>query len=201
DLVGGVQTVTLTDEEARLRGTQKTVSERKAPPTFDTVVEIIDRDLLVVHPDAAAAVDALLRGRSPGGIRRRARGEPIEDHPAPAPAVAALRRGRWPGGIRRGASGEPIEAPPAPPRPVSWSRPARTAGRQTGIYVYALSRDLVERALRDLRLEARTVVRPERADMVIAQRARAEDPRLQRSLEHTGMPFYTVKKNRSEERR
>lgn len=164
DLVGGVQTVTLTDEEARLRGTQKTVSERKAPPTFDTVVEIIDRDLLVVHPDAAAAVDALLRGRSPGGIRRS-------------------------------ASGEQIEEPPAPPPPVSWSRPARTAGRQTGIYVYALSRDLVERALRDLRLEARTVVRPERADMVIAQRARAEDPRLQRILEHTGMPFYTVKKN------
>ena len=53
----------------------------------------------------------------------------------------------------------------------------------------------MERALRDLRLEARTVVRPERADMVIAQRARAEDPRLQRILEHTGMPFYTVKKN------
>lgn len=165
DLVGGVQTVTLTDEEARLRGTQKTVSERKAPPTFDTVVEIIDRDLLVVHPDAAAAVDALLRGRSPGGIRRSASGEQIEESPEP------------------------------PPPQVSWSRPARTAGRQTGIYVYALSRDLVERALRDLRLEARTVVRPDRADMVIAQRARADDPRLQRILELTGMPFYTVKKN------
>ncbi|TMB48774.1 MAG: AAA family ATPase, partial [Chloroflexi bacterium] len=44
DLVGGIQTVTLGDEEARRRGTQKTVLERKAPPTFDVVVEIVERD-------------------------------------------------------------------------------------------------------------------------------------------------------------
>jgi stage III sporulation protein SpoIIIAA len=62
DLVGGIQTVTLGDEEARRRGTQKTVLERKAPPTFDVVVEIVERDNVIVHRDVAETVDAILRG-------------------------------------------------------------------------------------------------------------------------------------------
>ena len=65
DLVGGVQAVTLGDEEARRRRSQKTVLERKAPPTFQVVVEIHDRDRFAVHRDVAAVVDELLRGRSP----------------------------------------------------------------------------------------------------------------------------------------
>lgn len=72
DLVGGIQTVTLGDEEARRRGTQKSVLERKAPPTFDVVIEIQDRDRVAVRDDVAASVDAILRGRSlPAEIRVR----------------------------------------------------------------------------------------------------------------------------------
>jgi len=63
DLIGGIESVTLSDEEARRRGTQKTVLERRSPPTFDVLIEIQERDLLVVHPDVAAAVDALVRGQ------------------------------------------------------------------------------------------------------------------------------------------
>jgi stage III sporulation protein SpoIIIAA len=62
DLVGGIQPVTLGDEEARRRGTQKTVLERKAPPTFDVLVEIVDRDNVIVHRNVAETVDAILRG-------------------------------------------------------------------------------------------------------------------------------------------
>ena len=62
DLVGGIQVVTLSDEEAKRRGTQKTVLERKAPPTFQVVVEIQERDKLAIHHDVAKTVDALLRG-------------------------------------------------------------------------------------------------------------------------------------------
>jgi stage III sporulation protein SpoIIIAA len=62
DLVGGIQTVTLGDEEARRRGTQKTVLERKAPPTFDVLVEIVERDRVIVHRNVAETVDAILRG-------------------------------------------------------------------------------------------------------------------------------------------
>ena len=64
DLVGGIESVTLSDDEARRRGTQKTVLERKAPPTFDVLIEIKDRQRMVVHHNVAEAVDALLRGRS-----------------------------------------------------------------------------------------------------------------------------------------
>ncbi len=63
DLIGGITSVTLSDEEARRRGTQKTVLERRAPPTFQILVEIQDRQRLLVHSDVAEAVDGLLRGR------------------------------------------------------------------------------------------------------------------------------------------
>jgi stage III sporulation protein SpoIIIAA len=62
DLLGGIQPVTLGDEEARRRNTQKTVLERKQPPTFDVVIEIQARDRFAIHDDVAAVVDATLRG-------------------------------------------------------------------------------------------------------------------------------------------
>src|SRR5215469_8067713 len=63
DLLGGIQTVTLSDEEARRRGTQKSVLERKAPPTFDVLVEIRERDKVTVHMPLDETVDEALRGR------------------------------------------------------------------------------------------------------------------------------------------
>jgi stage III sporulation protein SpoIIIAA len=62
DLIGGIQSVTLGDEEARRRRTQKSVLERKAPPTFDVIIEIQDRERVMVHSDVADTVDAMLRG-------------------------------------------------------------------------------------------------------------------------------------------
>ncbi|MEP7292280.1 MAG: R3H domain-containing nucleic acid-binding protein [Chloroflexota bacterium] len=74
DLIGGIQSVTLGDDEARRRGTQKTVLERRAPPTFDVLIELQTRDRLIVHEDVAAAVDAVLRER-PLPVELRARNE------------------------------------------------------------------------------------------------------------------------------
>jgi stage III sporulation protein SpoIIIAA len=65
DLVGGIQSVTLGDEEAQRRRTQKTVLERKAPPTFGIAVEMLERQRWVVHESVADTVDSLLRGHSP----------------------------------------------------------------------------------------------------------------------------------------
>ena len=62
DLVGGIEAVTLSDEEARRRGTQKTVLERRAPPTFDVLVEIQTRDQFAIHADITESVDTFLRG-------------------------------------------------------------------------------------------------------------------------------------------
>lgn len=65
DLVGGIHAVTLSDDEAKRRGTQKTVLERKAPPTFDVVIEIMDMDKLAIHLNVEKTVDRLLRGAPP----------------------------------------------------------------------------------------------------------------------------------------
>ncbi|XP_016484072.2 protein SEEDLING PLASTID DEVELOPMENT 1 [Nicotiana tabacum] len=64
-LVGGVQSVTLGDEEASRRGVQKSVLERKGPSAFSCGVEIISKAELRVHPDLEATVDAILAGRYP----------------------------------------------------------------------------------------------------------------------------------------
>ncbi len=65
DLIGGIQSVTLGDDEARRRGSQKSVLERKAPPTFEVAVEMLERQKWAVHDEVAQTVDMLLRGRQP----------------------------------------------------------------------------------------------------------------------------------------
>jgi nucleoside-triphosphatase THEP1 len=108
DLIGGIQAVTLSDEEARRRGTQKTVLERKAPPTFDVVIEIQDKNTLAVHHDVAEVVDRFLRDIPPrpevrvrtpeGGVEIR--------QPDPDPAgMAGTARGSDGRGGRNGRGG------------------------------------------------------------------------------------------------
>ena len=65
DLIGGIQSVTLGDDEARRRGSQKSILERKAPPTFEVAVEMQERQKWTVHDEVANTVDMLLRGRQP----------------------------------------------------------------------------------------------------------------------------------------
>lgn len=168
DLVGGIQTVTLGDEEARARGTQKTVLERRGPPTFDAVVEITDRERLLVHRDTGQAVDAILRGLPANGQRR------------------------CPGGTSSETS-RPRSQPPD--SRLLQPTPEHGGERLVRIYPYAISRDLVEKVIRDLRLNARTVPRAEQADIALALRARAADARLRRLLEATSIPLHQVKRN------
>lgn len=88
DLIGGIESVTLSDEEARRRGTQKTVLERRSPPTFDVLIEIQERDRMHVHKDVAAAVDSLVRGYPlPPEIRYRDENGEIYIETPPAQAA------------------------------------------------------------------------------------------------------------------
>src|ERR671939_699179 len=92
DLIGGVQSVTLSDEEARRRGTQKTVLERKAPPTFDVVVEIHNWNRVAVHAEVAETVDALLRGFArPALFRYRADDGEVKIDQQPASQLSVMR--------------------------------------------------------------------------------------------------------------
>lgn len=167
DLVGGVHTVTLGDEEARRRGTPKTVRERRAPPTFDTIVEMLDRDEVVVHKSTADAVDRLLGGDDVRGERRRVD----------------------PGGTLQT---EEVRREPLPAARTASTRPRGTVK----IHPYALSRDLLDRVIRDLRLDAKIVAQPNDADLVVTLRSRIDDPRLRR-LAEAGVPVHAVKRNSS----
>src|SRR5512147_179135 len=108
DLVGGIEAVTLSDEEARRRGTQKTVLERRAPPTFDVLIEIQTRDRFAVHLDIMASVDALLRGFPlPPQIRTRDETGQLQIEKTPPVVTSRMdaketktpRRGRQPVGV------------------------------------------------------------------------------------------------------
>ena len=126
DLVGGIQTVTLGDEEARRRGTQKTVLERKAPPTFDVVVEIVERDSVIVHRNTAETVDAILRGHMvPPESRWREGSElraatkydyRITESPSGTPTFAALDPLGGFGSFGRGRQGGATGLRPLPGR-------------------------------------------------------------------------------------
>lgn len=164
DLVGGIQAVTLGDDEARRRRTQKTVLERKAPPTFEVVVEIRDRDRFAVHGDVAATVDRLLRGQSvsPEMRIRHADGSvAVEAAPQPAPGA------------------RPVRAP--------------TAARRSRIFPYALRPERVERAIRALDAPAVLVDSPADADIVLTLRAIArKQPRRLRDGVAPGARVHTV---------
>ena len=113
DLIGGIESVTLSDEEARRRGTQKTVLERRSPPTFDILIEIQERDRLAVLADVSEAVDSLLRGYPmEAEIRYRDKNDQVHiEKPAPSPVQArSLSQG-----MRRTQPGngkEPAYRPP-----------------------------------------------------------------------------------------
>ncbi|MFQ3613040.1 MAG: R3H domain-containing nucleic acid-binding protein [Cyanobacteriota bacterium] len=119
DLVGGIQSVTLGDDEARRRGSQKSVLERKAPPTFDIAVEMLERARWVVHEDVAATVDRLLRNREPL-IQTRSLDEqgqvvierPVISGPQWPPASSPMPTARERGGWRRSGRMEalPLES-------------------------------------------------------------------------------------------
>jgi stage III sporulation protein SpoIIIAA len=134
DLIGGIQSVTLGDEEARRRRTQKSVLERKAPPTFDVVVEIQDRDRVTVHADVAETVDGLLRGdplapelrwRDEGGVHR----SQARPRPGPTSQMPGERFGGLVGAGQTGWRMEPGWRPDARRGEVG---PATAAGGERG---------------------------------------------------------------------
>ena len=177
DLVGGIQAVTLSDEEARRRRTQKTVLERKAPPTFDVLIEIQDKDAVAVHRDVAEVVDRLLRGdpSSPEVRRRTAAGGVEIEAPPPEPAPA------WPGVERRR---EEAAGPPA--------RPSRILR----VFPYAVARSRLEHAVDKLRLPVYLVDDPLDADVLLTTKAQERRrPKRLREAEARGAPLHLLRSN------
>jgi len=126
DLVGGIESVTLGDEEARRRRSQKTVQERAAEPTFPLAVEMHSRSLWLVHLDVAATVDLLLRGQAAMPQLRQlgADGQVLVQEPAPPPRPPASRAPSFPSPFAAQGPARPRLVPLAPvPLPDPRRRP------------------------------------------------------------------------------
>jgi hypothetical protein len=184
DLVGGIQAVTLSDVEARRRRTQKTVLERKAPPTFNVMIEIQERGRLAVYDNVAEVVDRFLRGvplspeirtRTEGGLVKISRAELIEVHkPAVQKAVAATF-----------AVG-----------PVLKLARRRQRLKNIRIFSYGVSRIRLERVIQKLRVPAVLASDIDRADLILTLKSQEKrQPGSIREAEARGTPRYVLKSN------
>ncbi len=197
DLVGGVQTVTLGDEEARRRGTRKSVLERKAPPSFDAMVEIQTWDRVAVHEEIASTVDTLLRGFPVSPEQRRLNAAGVVEHGVGEPQyLPSAGRPQQFGGFGRGGGGMRRTEPP-PSRPSAFTPPARTVGvgpsrpmsdgtsrlardgrplretaaeivgKSTRVFSYGVNRDRLLETARTLGIGAEVTATVQDADMVL----------------------------------
>ncbi len=188
DLVGGIQSVTLGDEEARRRRTQKTVLERAAEPTFPLAVEIHSRQRWMVHGDVAATVDALLRGQpARPQVRELAHDGrmQVQDGPA-APMLRAVQN----------APQRP-SAPPVAPVPLPVPEELVAVEEEAGplrVHGAGIAAGLLEQVVRSRQLPVQVVGSVELADVVLSVRHQlGRDPQVRRQAQELGLPILVVK--------
>ena len=183
DLIGGIQSVTLGDEEARRRGTQKSILERKAPPTFDGVVEIQSWHKVALHKDVATTVDSKLRGF------------------AAAPEVRELtQKGEVEvleeiGEADTSYSSDNVLFPSRAQKDGFESQTA-TSSRRTCILPFSISRSRLRQAIQRTSAAVEIVDTIEDADAVITLRhSYRKKPALIREAENRALPIYVMKSN------
>ena len=180
DLIGGIESVTLSDDEARRRGTQKTVLERRAPPTFDVLVEIQDRQRLKVHHSVAVSVDALLRGKAP---------------------EAELRYHDESGQTQVETLQPALVARPAPESSADTNHfvtPTDPRGSLTPLHVFpfGIARNRLRQAARRMRLPVVIVDNLEEAGVLITARSYyRRRPQVIVEAERKGMPIHVLRSN------
>jgi stage III sporulation protein SpoIIIAA len=200
DLIGGIQAVTLSDAEAQRRGTQKTVLERKAPPTFDVVIELLDYDKLAVHHNVLKTVDLVLRGVTPRPeVRVRTGGgevEVVQREQTPEIEDPGFNT-RYPSLNR---SPDPVRAMAPQGSPGREAGPPRAETRPTGqlikIFPYGIARTRLERAIREKRAAAFVVSEASQADAIMAIRSTYQArPKKLRDMAGKPIPTIVVKSN------
>lgn len=211
DLVGGIESVTLSDDEARRRGTQKTVLERRAPATFDMLVEIQDRNRIAVQSDVSAAVDALLRGYPlPPEIRYRDDENKIHiqkpSAPAPGTAAQALNRTRKTetAPFARSTSNHRQKANAQDPASLEESLEMVEGDqqplKQIAIYPYGVARNRLIQAAKQLNVPAQIVRNLKDAEALLTLRRyyrERQQPILE--AEQRGLPIFVLRSNTSQQ--
>jgi hypothetical protein len=202
DLVGGIESVTLSDEEARRRGTQKTVLERRSPPTFDVLIEIQTRDRLAVRPDVAEAVDALLRGYPlPPEIRSRDADGKIRIEKEAQPLVRS-RQAQQNTGYRRQGNGGPkrysqqTEPMGITPQVHKQAPSEEYPLKPVRIFAYGVARNRLIQASKRLGVPVLVVKDAGEADVILTLRSyyrNRQKPII--DAEQRGIPIYVLRSN------
>ncbi|MFZ9851133.1 MAG: AAA family ATPase, partial [Vulcanococcus sp.] len=201
DLVGGIESVTLGDEEARRRRSQKTVLERAAEPTFPLAVEMHSRHRWLVHRDVGRTVDLLLRGQLPRPQVRELDSDGRLHLQEPSPHEALIRpeppQGERPL-QRRHRELAPVPLPDPVAAPEFSEAPAEPTpnGPQSPLLLYGVgvSALLLEQAIRSRRLPVQCVDDVEAADVVLALRQNlGQHPELRRRAQRAGVPILVIK--------
>ena len=205
DLVGGIESVTLSDEEARRRGTQKTVLERRSPPTFDILIEIQTRDRLAVHLDVGNSVDTLLRGYpTPPEIRFRDESGEIHIERSTPPAkrsVGTQGFSRQPVEFGKERSMLPVEnharsADMSGDREDENGKQALSTLQPVRIYPYGVARNRLVQAAKWLGVPAIVVNELEEAEVLVTLRSYYRNrQRPVIDAENRGMPIYVLRAN------
>jgi stage III sporulation protein SpoIIIAA len=199
DLVGGIESVTLSDEEARRRGTQKTVLERRAAPTFDVLIEIQARERLAVQPDVSDAVDAMLRGRAQTPeLRYRDQEGEVRVESASMPR---RRERREKSGYRRQTAvptAEPHEEGALPYSPTPPSMPGSLSPMQ--IFPYGVARNRLRQAAKRLGVPANLVDEMEDAQVMVTLRSYyRRRHQVIEDAESARVPIYVLRSNTVEQ--
>jgi stage III sporulation protein SpoIIIAA len=189
DLVGGVESVTLSDEEARRRSSQKTILERRAPPTFDILIEIEARQQLIVHRSVAESVDALLRGREPSKVTRRYRDANGEIQTEKAKPLSLQERERG----QRSPGAERLPGPSS--LSTSQVSPVLSCGIEPPqIYPYGINRNRLEKAAKRMQIPFYLVKRLTEADLMITTKEfYGQRTRVIREAEQHDLPIYVLR--------
>jgi stage III sporulation protein SpoIIIAA len=214
DLVGGIQSVTLGDDEARRRGTQKSVLERKAPPTFDIAIEMSERTRWMVHEDCARSVDSLLRGQKPNPQVRTVTSSGQVEVTREVPEVDTTERMFAPGWSVARTPASPKVAPfnagtsrkagqnwkeqgfmeALPPQALDPQ--AFASAETTVIYPYGVSRNELERVIRAYNYNVRLTKELDEADVVMALRSHVRDKaKICTVAQNRQIPVYAIKAN------
>jgi len=194
DLIGGIQTVTLGDDEARRRGTQKSVLERKAPPTFDVLVEIQTFNRVSIHREVARTVDALLRGQVVHPVLREMDDEgAVHAVEAPAPAADLLDRSATLTGD--GTSDVPGQRLGWPTAAFQHSPKVATMPH-CRIFPFSVSRSRLGQAIQEAGANASVVDVLDEADAVMTLRSVfRRRPTPIREAEERGLSIFVLKHN------
>jgi stage III sporulation protein SpoIIIAA len=199
DLVGGIDSVTLSDEEARRRGTQKTVLERRAPPTFDVLVEIQDRQTFAVHHDVARAVDSLLRQKPllPEIRYRDEAGEVKIETPAqPAIAPGRERETREVMPTAKGKNGDYGDFRGKMAASGMLDFESAKSMQPIKIFPYGIGQNRLRQAARTLRVPVTLVDDLEDADILMTLKSYyRKHPQPITEAERLGKPVYVLRSN------